>query len=73
VHFPTNEGYRLDRLVGLRKPFAEYLRTRSIEAVVTLMPHVGSPLVVGTAKRQGIPYAVVVHDARPAAAQWWMA
>jgi hypothetical protein len=58
---------RLDRIVALRKSLA-YLRTRSVEAAVTLMPHVWSPLVAGIAKRQGIPYAVVVHDARPAAA-----
>src|SRR5262245_19129680 len=54
---------RLDRIVALRKSLAEYLRTRSIEAVVTLMPHVWSPLVAGITKRQGIPYTVVVHDA----------
>jgi hypothetical protein len=55
---------RLDRLIALRRSFAEYLRTRSVEAVVTLMPHIWSPLVGGIAKRQGIPYVVVVHDAK---------
>src|SRR5262249_47021474 len=55
---------RLDRLLALRKSFADYVRTRKVDAVVTLMPHIWSPLVTGIAKRQGIAYIVALHDAK---------
>jgi glycosyltransferase involved in cell wall biosynthesis len=55
---------RLYRVPALRQQFAESLRARRIEAVVTLMPHVWSPLITGVAKRLAIPNIVVVHDVK---------
>jgi glycosyltransferase involved in cell wall biosynthesis len=51
------------RIVRLRRTIADFIAQQSIEAVVTLMPHVWSPLVGGIIKRAGIPYCVIVHDA----------
>jgi glycosyltransferase involved in cell wall biosynthesis len=55
---------RLYRIPALRQEFAECLRAGRIEAVVTLMPHVWSPLLTGVAKRMAIPYIVIVHDVK---------
>lgn len=35
------------------------------QAVITLMPHIWSPLLTPAIKRLGIPYATIVHDAAP--------
>jgi glycosyltransferase involved in cell wall biosynthesis len=55
---------RLYRIPALRKKLAQCLRARRIEAVVTLMPHVWSPLLTGVARRMAIPYIVIVHDVK---------
>jgi glycosyltransferase involved in cell wall biosynthesis len=55
---------RLYRIPALRRSLAECLRAQHIEAVVTLMPHVWSPLITGVAKRMAIPYIVIVHDVK---------
>jgi glycosyltransferase involved in cell wall biosynthesis len=53
------------RLVRLRHDLLHRVTSERIEAVVTLMPHVWSPLVSPAIRRKGIRYLTVVHDADP--------
>lgn len=57
-----------DLLVNLpaaRKSLVRYLAERQPEAVVTLMPHVWTPLLAPAIRRLGIAYVTIVHDAAP--------
>ena len=53
------------RLVRLRHDLLNRVISDRIEAVVTLMPHIWSPLVSPAIRRNGIRYLTVVHDADP--------
>ncbi|MDA0652782.1 MAG: glycosyltransferase family 4 protein [Proteobacteria bacterium] len=58
---------RIDRIRRLRRELAAALDKHAIEAVVTLMPHVWTPLIIPALrlKQAGRRYAVVVHDGQP--------
>jgi glycosyltransferase involved in cell wall biosynthesis len=60
----TGPIHTLYRIPAFRRAFAESLRAHQVEAVVTLMSHVWSPLVTGIVKTMGIPYTVIVHDVK---------
>ena len=51
--------------VGARRRILRLLADVKPAAVVTLMPHIWSPLLTPQIKRLGIPYATIVHDAEP--------
>lgn len=46
-----------------RRKILRFIAAHRSELVVTLMPHVWSPLMVGGIKRLGARYATIVHDA----------
>jgi glycosyltransferase involved in cell wall biosynthesis len=48
-----------------RRHILQRLETTRPQAVVTLMPHVWSPLLAPQIKRRGILYATIIHDATP--------
>jgi len=64
--FSTSAGpiTQLYRIPTLRRALEQCLRAHRIEAVITLMPHVWSPLLTGIVRRMAIPYVVIVHDVK---------
>jgi glycosyltransferase involved in cell wall biosynthesis len=54
---------KLYRVLGLRRSFRTYLREHHIDAVVTLMSHVWTPLVTDVIRNLGVPLSVIIHDA----------
>lgn len=48
-----------------RRAMVEHISARRPDAVVTLMPHVWSPLLTPRLKGLGIHYGTIVHDATP--------
>ena len=62
--FTSNAGAltRAWRLPALRRQVVERLGLDRTQAVVTLMPHVWSPLVASAVRDAGVPYATIVHD-----------
>ncbi len=52
------------RIPGLRRQIANIMTARRTQAVVTMMPHVWTPLVAPIVRPLGASYAVIVHDAR---------
>ena len=56
---------QLWRIPLIQGAMASLLRRRRVQAVVVLMSHVWSPLVAPAVKLCGVPYVVIVHDARP--------
>lgn len=48
-----------------RRRILDRLRDRRPKAVVTLMPHVWTPLLAPAIKALGIKYLPIIHDARP--------
>ena len=63
--FRTGAGAVLEawRLPFLRRRFRDRLRQDRIEAVIELMPHVWSPLLMPVARTVGARYCTIVHDA----------
>jgi glycosyltransferase involved in cell wall biosynthesis len=53
------------RIFQARRKLINWLREREVKSVVVLMPHIWTPLMADAIKREGIHYAVVVHDAKP--------
>jgi glycosyltransferase involved in cell wall biosynthesis len=53
------------RIPMLRGRLAERIRTARIEAVITLMPHVWTGLMVSAVRGAGARYATIIHDAAP--------
>jgi glycosyltransferase involved in cell wall biosynthesis len=53
------------RIIGIRRDLVRWLDKRGIELVITLMPHIWTPLVVRPLQRHGLRYATVFHDATP--------
>lgn len=51
------------RVPGLRRQLADFTRQHRIEAVIELMPHVWSPLLIPAIRSQGARYATIIHDA----------
>lgn len=51
------------RIPSLRRRLAEYVRAERIEAVIELMPHVWSPLLMPAIRAEGAKYATIIHDA----------
>jgi glycosyltransferase involved in cell wall biosynthesis len=51
------------RIVGIRRDLIRWLDERGVELVITLMPHIWTPLVVRPLRRHGLRYAAVFHDA----------
>jgi glycosyltransferase involved in cell wall biosynthesis len=62
--FQTNAGALLQawRIPLLRQRLFERLRRDRIEAVIELMPHVWSPLVMSVVRAAGARYCTVIHD-----------
>src|SRR5262245_12034745 len=56
---------RPHHLVRLRHELLQRLISDRIEAVVTLMPHIWSPLISPAIRRNGMRYLTVIHDADP--------
>lgn len=63
--FSSEVGAVLDlwRIPRLRRRLAEYVRRERIEAVIELMPHVWSPLLIPAIRAEGAKYATIIHDA----------
>jgi glycosyltransferase involved in cell wall biosynthesis len=55
---------RLDRVLALRRRLSTLIREERIDTVVTVMPHVWTPLLAGAVRRARAHYVVIVHDAR---------
>jgi len=53
------------RIPILRRQIASKILRDRVSAVVELMPHVWSPLIMPAAKRVGARYVTIVHDADP--------
>lgn len=53
------------RILSLRQKLYQKVRDEKIEAVIELMPHVWSPLVMQVARSAGAKYFAIVHDADP--------
>ncbi len=53
-----------------RKMIAQHVAETRPKAVVTLMPHIWSPLIAPGIKRSGVLYATIVHDAAPHPGDW---
>ena len=66
---PTNNRSTLSHAllgyIGARRLIIKRLRSTRPEAVVTLMPHIWSPLLTPAIKRIGIHYATTIHDVEP--------
>ena len=56
---------KVPHFLRTRRMLIDWLIERQVELVVTLMPHVWTPLISGSLRRQGMHHTVVVHDARP--------
>lgn len=53
-----------------RRLILEHLKVRRPKAVITLMPHVWTPLLAPAIKALGIKYIPIVHDAQPHPGDW---
>lgn len=53
------------RVLSLRRDLYAKVREEKIEAVIELMPHIWSPLVMQAARSAGAKYFAIVHDADP--------
>jgi glycosyltransferase involved in cell wall biosynthesis len=53
------------RIRRLRRDLMHRVKAQRIQAVVTLMPHVWSPLLSPSIRRNGVRYLTIVHDAAP--------
>lgn len=56
---------RLGTLPAAWRVLREGLARTRADAVIVLMPHVWTPLIARPVQRLGLPYGVIVHDARP--------
>lgn len=67
--FATNAGAALDlwRVPGLRRRLAAAGRH---DAIIELIPHVWSPLLIPALRRQGGRYATIIHDAAAHPGDW---
>jgi glycosyltransferase involved in cell wall biosynthesis len=52
------------RLVEIRRKLVDWLADRQVRLVITLMPHVWTPLISPAIKRRGMHYAAVIHDVK---------
>jgi glycosyltransferase involved in cell wall biosynthesis len=52
-------------IFDVRRKLVRWLKERGVKSVVVLMPHLWTPLVADAVKREGIHYAVIIHDAKP--------
>jgi glycosyltransferase involved in cell wall biosynthesis len=55
----------IGRYAAARRAILNRLASRKPDAVVTLMPHIWSPLMAPSIKRLGTKYLTVIHDAVP--------
>ncbi len=55
----------LTRFFTTRRHLAQIIRDRKVDAVVTLMPHLWTPLLVRSVHACGAKYATVIHDFEP--------
>ena len=53
------------RIFQVRRKLIRWLTKNDVKSVVVLMPHIWTPLIADSIKRERIHYAVVVHDATP--------
>ena len=65
--FRTNSGALLAawRVRRLRESILARIRSDRVDTVVSLMPHVWSPLVSPAIRRMGVKFVSVIHDATP--------
>ncbi|MGI6854821.1 glycosyltransferase family 4 protein [Mesorhizobium sp. 1B3] len=52
------------RIPGLRRQLAGRIARDRIQAVVTIMPHVWTPFMVGAIRRADARYVTIIHDAK---------
>lgn len=58
------------RVPKVRQTLRRTIRERNIEAVIEVMGHIWSPIIVPTIARAGARYTTIVHDARPHSGDW---
>lgn len=58
-------GHAVLGYFAARRRILKHLEATRPDAVVTLMPHIWSPLLGPQVKRRGILYATTIHDAEP--------
>jgi glycosyltransferase involved in cell wall biosynthesis len=65
--FSTSPGALLNapQIFKLKRQLINWLTERNIKRVISLMPHIWTPLISKAIKRRGIHYAVIIHDGRP--------
>lgn len=56
---------RLGTLPAAWRELKAALSRARADAVIVLMPHVWTPLIARPVQRLGLPYGVIIHDARP--------
>ena len=61
---------QIHRIFPLRRLLVQFLRDHAINSVVTVMPHVWTPLVSNTIRNLGIPHTVIVHDVEAHPGDW---
>lgn len=54
----------LGRIPGLRRQLSDRIDRDHIEAVVTIMPHVWTPFMIGAIRGAGARYVTIIHDAK---------
>lgn len=52
------------RIPSLRRQLASRIARDGIQAVVTIMPHVWTPLMIGAIRGAGARYVTIIHDAK---------
>jgi glycosyltransferase involved in cell wall biosynthesis len=57
--------FKVLRIFQVRRKLIRWLTKNDVKSVVVLMPHIWTPLIADSIKRERIHYAVVVHDATP--------
>lgn len=78
--FPSNPKFLLSRgqIGSLRTRLAARLAADRTSAVISLMPHLLSPLIAPTIRRAGVRHVAIVHDAdahpgdHHALVNWWL-
>ena len=70
--FDANVGAALElwRIPGLRRHLARQAEVGRYEAIIELIPHVWSPLLIPPLRRSGARYATIIHDAAAHPGDW---
>lgn len=63
-------AFELWRIPGLRRHLTAQAAREGYEAVIELIPHVWSPLLIPPLRRRGARYATIIHDAAAHPGDW---